>query len=286
MSPACELCHRLCRVRAEGFCRAPANARVSKVMVHRWEEPPISGSQGSGAVFFSGCNMRCVFCQNYLISQRPVGRDVTEEKLAGIFLELQARGVHNINLVSPTPYIPAVAAGIRRARGMGLAVPVVYNTNAYETAEALRTLRGLVDVYLPDIKYFDDQYAVRYSRAPGYFAAASAAVLEMSAQAPELVLDESGIARKGLIIRHLVMPGLRRDSMRILDWIKENLPDTAVSLMWQYVPAHRVWEYKELARKVTTFEYQSVIDHFFEIGLTKGFMQKRGAATEECVPDF
>ncbi|MCL2461309.1 MAG: radical SAM protein, partial [Defluviitaleaceae bacterium] len=207
-------------------------------------------------------------------------------QLAAIFLDLQKQGVHNINLVSPTPYARSIKDAVIYARAGGLSIPVVYNTNAYESVDTVRMLRGVIDVYLPDLKYFDGQYAVKYSNAPGYFEAATGAILEMYAQAPDLELDSEGIAQKGLILRHLVMPGLRRDSMRILDWVKANVPQATVSLMRQYVPRHRAAEFREIDRKVTSFEYQSVIDYFFEIGLSKAFMQDGRAASEECIPDF
>lgn len=254
--------------------------------LHQWEEPPISGSRGSGVVFFGGCNLRCVYCQNHKISRKPSGRAVAPPQLAALFLELAAAGAHNINLVSAMHFVPQVAEAIALARTQGLKLPVVYNTNAYEKPETLRLLEGLVDIYLPDLKYFDDTYAVAYSGAPDYFEKAAAAILEMWRQVGGALFNSEGLLRRGLMIRHLVLPGLRQDSMRILDWIADRLPDAHVSLMAQYFPAAKAAQVPALNRRVTTFEYHSVVDHFWEIGLKNGFSQRRDAAVEDFVPNF
>jgi len=266
---------------------------VAKIMVHHWEEPPISGTAGSGAVFFAGCNLRCVFCQNYAISRRSQSRGsgcsdtlLSDAALADEFLKLEQAGVHNINLVSPTPYVPHIAAAVGAARRRGLGLPIVHNTGGYDSLEALRMLDGLVDVYLPDFKYADDAAALRFSAAPHYVETASAAILEMNRQVPDAQFGEDGMMRRGLIIRHLVLPGRRRDAMRVLDWIKAHMPQAYVSLMSQYVPMDRAAEYPEINRRLTTFEYESVIEYFFRIGLTNGFMQERDAATTRYIPEF
>jgi len=286
MSP-CNVCARECgadRALRAGFCRAPEGAVVAKVMVHRWEEPPVSGSRGSGAVFFSGCNMRCVYCQNAAISRQCEGQAYDAQGLSKVFLELQEQGVHNINLVSPMHFVPAVRDSLVLSKRDGLSIPVVYNTNSYELPQTLRTLEGLVDVWLPDLKYMAEEPAVRYSQAPGYPEIAKAAILEMRRQQPHDVYDGEGMLQKGMIIRHLILPGLRMEAFRMLDWVRDSLPGTLVSVMSQYLPHDGVP--KELGRRVTTFECESVLSHFREIGLDRGFCQGREAADERYVPDF
>ncbi|MDR2908920.1 MAG: radical SAM protein [Oscillospiraceae bacterium] len=284
----CELCNRRCskdRAVERGFCGLGERVTVARYLLHRWEEPPISGTNGSGAVFFSGCNLRCVYCQNHKIS-RGAGDEIFTERLPQIFIELQERGAHNINLVTPTAFIPPIASAIRAAKKSGRYIPVVYNTNAFETVEALRELEGLVDVYLPDLKYFSDGLALKYSGVRGYFEGATKAILEMRRQTGELELDDNGLARKGLIIRHLALPGLEEDSKQILDWISNNLPKAYVSLMAQYIPAYRAREYEEINRRITRREYDRLVDYFFGVGLKNGFMQELGSASDAYVPDF
>lgn len=285
----CTICPRECgadRTNTAGFCGVLSNPVVSRYGPHMWEEPPISGARGSGTVFFAGCNLRCVFCQNHKISQARVGKEITVGKLAEILLELESNGVHNINLVTPTHFAPQIATALEIAKKSGLKLPVVYNSGGYEKTETLKLLGGLIDVYLPDIKYFDDDMALKYSDAPGYFDAASEAVLEMHRQVPDTIFDDSGIILRGIIIRHLILPGARHDSMRILDWIKLNVPDAYVSILSQYVPLNKADGFKELNRHLTTFEYNSVVEHFFKIGLENGFMQDRKSAVTDYIPDF
>jgi len=254
---------------------------------HDWEEPPISGSKGSGTVFFSHCNLGCVFCQNHDISQNGHGQEISVERLAEIFLEQQERGFHNVNLVSAVQFIPQTAKALEIAKKNGLSIPVVYNSNGYESIEGLKLLEGLVDVYLPDFKYWNDDLGMEYSNCPHYRETAAAAILEMKRQVGKDVLDKAGMMQKGIILRHLVLPGQYKDSMKILDWIRDNLDEeTYVSLMSQYTPMHKAKEIKALSRKLTTFEYDKVVDHFFEIGLKNGFMQKRSSATSEYTPTF
>jgi len=243
-------------------------------MLHRWEEPCVSGGNGSGAVFFAGCNLRCAFCQNHKISQaRPLaGERADAKRLAEIFWSLKAEGAENINLVSATHVLPVAREAVRIAKREGFPLPFVWNSNGYESAEAIKGLDGLVDLYLPDFKYCDDEMAERYSAAPAYFSCACAAIAQMHRQGEVLV-------------RHLVLPGARRDSMRILDWIAENLPGARVSLMAQYTPMHRAGEMPPLHRRLTGFEYDSVAEYAHALGL-KGYMQERAAATDVYTPNF
>ncbi|MBR5816164.1 MAG: radical SAM protein [Anaerotignum sp.] len=287
----CRICPRNCGAdRTDGktgFCRAPYLPKVALVSRHDWEEPPISGTKGSGTVFFSHCNLGCVFCQNHDISQDGFGQEIPVERLAEIFLEQQERGFHNINLVSAVQFIPQVAKALEMAKEKGLSIPVVYNSNGYESIEGLKMLEGLVNIYLPDFKYWDDALGMEYSRVPHYRETASAAILEMRRQTGADVLDADGIMQKGIILRHLVLPNHYKDSFKVLDWVKEHLgEETFVSLMSQYTPMHQAKSIKALSRKLTTFEYEKVVDHFFEIGLENGFMQKRSSATSEYTPSF
>lgn len=287
----CRICPRRCgvnRLKGEkGFCGALDKIVVAKAFAHRWEEPCISGHKGSGTVFFSGCNLKCVFCQNYRISQEWFGKAVEEKDLVEIFLNLQAKGVHNINLVTPTIYTPQLASALEKAKDKGLTVPVVWNSNAYENPEMLQMLEGLVDVYLPDLKYCDETPARKYSNAPDYFRCATKAILEMYRQVGEPVFDEKGIIKRGLIIRHLVLPGLKEDSKKVLGFIKSNLPSGVyVSLMGQYMPCFRTGEFPEINRPLPKEEYEEVIEYFFELGLENGFAQEEGADSPKYVPDF
>lgn len=287
----CRLCPRQCRADRtageKGVCGAGPNVRAARAALHYWEEPVISGSRGSGTVFFSHCSLRCVYCQNHVISHGGFGRDLGIADLAGVFLRLEGRGAHNINLVTPTHYIPQIAAALRLARERGLAVPIVYNSSGYETVEGLRLLDGLVDVYLPDLKYANDAVASRYSRAPGYFTAATAAIGEMHRQVGDPVFDDDGLVRRGLIVRHLVLPGQIDDTRRILDWIRASLPaGVHVSLMAQYFPAHDACLFPEMDRRLTAREYEQAIEYFFQLGLENGFCQEPSAASAEYVPPF
>ena len=273
----CALCPRRCPDRAEGLCgeRDFTHAHVAKTMLHRWEEPCVSGERGSGAVFFAGCNLRCLFCQNHKISAaRPLpGEHVDAARLCEIFWELHKQGAENINLVSPSHVLPVARRAILLAKSQGFPLPFVWNSNGYESVRALRSLDGLIDLYLPDLKYADNCLALVYSGAPAYFRYASAALLEMRRQGDVLV-------------RHLVVPGGRKDALKVLDWIAENLPGARVSLMSQYTPMYRAQERPPLNRKITGFEYQSVVDHALSLGLTDCYVQRREAAGEGYTPEF
>lgn len=287
----CTICPRRCgvnRVTGEtGFCRAPARPNVALATLHFGEEPCISGTAGSGTVFFSHCNLKCIFCQNHEISQGGFGREISINHLVEIFLHLQNKGAHNINLVSPTPYIPVLVRAIPAARQRGLTIPVVYNTNAYENVAALSLLDGLVDIYLPDLKYRAEEPARRYSAAPDYFATATAAIKEMYRQVGTPLLDKNGLARRGLFVRHLILPGQVADSIQVLQWIAANLPGKVyVSLMAQYFPAYRAREISSLNRRLKTTEYEQVVSCLLDLGLENGFVQELEAATEAYVPDF
>lgn len=284
MLSQCRLCPRECgvdRLRGEqGFCRAGAEPIVASWNVHPWEEPPISGTRGSGTIFFSGCTGRCLFCQNYPISQLGVGNTVSVQQLAEMMLELQDRGCHNINLVTPTHFVPQILAALELAIEGGLRLPLVYNTSGYERVETLQLLDGVVDIYLPDAKYADDETARRLSGFMRYVEANRAALREMFRQVgDELVLDGEGIARRGLIVRHLVLPEGLASTPEVLRWIAENLsPRVHVSLMDQYFPAHKAVGHPVLGRKITAEEYAEALRAFEEAGLTNGWMQEH----EEC----
>ena len=259
--------------------------RIARAGLHFWEEPCISGEKGSGTVFFSGCNLRCVYCQNYEISTGGSGQEITLPRLKEIYSELIAQGAHNINLVTPTHYTDAVLASLEEP----LPVPVVYNTNGYEDVENLKRLEGKVQIYLPDLKYSDDSLAIRYSNAPGYFAAATRAIREMFRQTGRYRIDEeTGLMERGIIIRHLLLPGQVENTKRVIDWVAETFEpgDVLFSLMRQYIPHGKAEDYPELNRKVTDEEYQTVEDHLFDSGIEDGFVQDEDSASKDFIPSF
>jgi putative pyruvate formate lyase activating enzyme len=276
----CELCPRACGVDrlngGRGVCGVGIEPVIASWNVHLWEEPPISGTRGSGTVFFSGCTGRCRFCQNYPISQYGYGNRVSIERLAGMMLELQARGCHNINFVTPTHFVPQVLAAVDVAATEGLHIPLVYNTSGYERVDTLRLLEGVVDVWLPDAKYADDTAALRISGFPHYLENNRAALREIYRQAGEtLILDERGIARRGMIVRHLVLPEGFSGTPQVLRWIAAELsPRLHVSLMDQYFPAYKVLDDPVLGRKITPEEYAAALDAFDAAGLENGWMQE------------
>ena len=287
---ACDLCPRLCgadRSREKGYCGCGEFVKVARAALHHWEEPCISGSRGSGTVFFCGCPLGCVYCQNHEISRGGAGQEITVPRLAEVFLELQAQGAHNINLVTATPFVPHVMQALQMARP-ALQIPVVYNCGGYERAETIRALSGFVDVYLPDIKYMSAEMAHRYSNAPDYFERATAAVTEMVTQTDGIELDGDGLMRRGVIVRHLVLPGGKKDSINILQWISGNLPKGKykLSLMSQYTPTQRLGGYPEINRRVTSLEYDAVVDEAVRLGLTDGYMQQRSSASAAYIPPF
>lgn len=283
----CNICPRECGVdRTEklGVCKAPFEYKVVKAMPHFWEEPPISGEKGSGAVFFSGCNLGCVYCQNYDVSHKSKGKIISDERLLQIFFELKEKGVHNINLVNPTHYAERLRAVLIQWEHK---LPVVYNSSGYEKVNTLKGLEGLVDIYLPDLKYISDERSTKYSSCKDYFSFASEALLEMKRQVPVCKYDENNIMKKGLIVRHLILPKNTNQSIKILDWIAENLGlDTAISLMCQYTPFGEVSQFKELQRRITEREYEKVLQYAFSLGFETVFSQDFSSAREEFIPDF
>ena len=288
---ACRICPRGCGANrlhdAHGFCGAGRYASVGLVSLHAWEEPCLAGEKGAGTVFFSGCNMRCAFCQNYEISRENFGIVVTEERLADIFLEQEERGAATLDLVTPTHFAPQIAAALLLAKAQGLSIPVVYNSSAYETVDTIKSLAGLVDIFLPDLKYMAEEAALRYSTAPDYFKTASAAIRCMREIAGRPVFDDTNRMQRGVLVRHLVLPGLRKESMKILDWLWQNFSDTIyISLMNQYTPMGDLSKVPELNRRLTTFEYESVVDHARHLGIENCYIQQGGTVSASFVPKF
>lgn len=286
MEYLCNSCPRMCNVvrgeEGRGACRMGGDAVVARAAPHFDEEPVISGTRGSGAIFFSGCALRCRFCQNAPISHGGFGRRVSVDELVHIYANLVAQGVHNLNLVNPTHFVEPILASLERDPG----VPVVWNTGGYERVETLRRLEGKVQVYLPDLKYRFADAALRYSGAADYFDHASAALIEMLRQTGPVRLDGEGLIQRGVIVRHLILPGRARESCAVLDWIAENLPGAWVSLMAQYVPMGAVEGVDALDRRVSRAEYDRVVEHLFALGLEDGFVQDLAAASGEYIPAF
>lgn len=289
-STGCMLCPRKCgadRVDHMGACNAPILPYVAKAALHKWEEPFISGERGSGAIFFCGCNLKCVFCQNHDISNGKVGKQYDSKAIAELMLRLEQRGAHNINFVSPAPYVPVIAEAIDTARNSGLGVPIVYNTNAYETIDAIRLLEGKVDIYLPDLKYVDSTISKKYSGAADYFTYASEAIDEMYRQCGLLELDDHGMAKKGVVIRHLVLPGSVDETRRVLDYISMHFPKrTNISLMSQYVPFFKAAQYPPLDRPLLKREYKRAVEYGLSLGLENILTQEISAASAEYTPVF
>ena len=316
----CNLCPRKCNIdRTEtiGYCASSYTMKIARAALHMWEEPCISGREGSGAIFFSGCNLRCIFCQNYGISCGERGHEVSAEELAEEMLKLESAGANNINLVTAGHYLPEIIKTIRLAKDMGLKIPIVYNTSGYESVEAIKALEGLVDIYLPDHKYFSDELAMKFSNAPDYHEVATKALDEMVRQcdgeAP-CVFDERGIMKRGVIVRHLCLPGHTKDSMKVLEFLHERYGEKIyISIMNQYTPMKQVLEnaryleaakdsadmvrtrypesmesakYPELARKVTKREYEKVLNYATLIGIENGFIQEGDTAKESFIPEF
>jgi putative pyruvate formate lyase activating enzyme len=283
----CELCPHRCQVNRQdgerGICGMGAEPKISSWTLHAWEEPPISGARGSGTIFFSGCTGRCTFCQNYPISQFGHGDLVSVQRLAAMMVELQTRGAHNINLVTPTHFMPQILAALPYAIEQGLRLPLVYNTSGYERVEALRSLKGIIDVWLPDAKYADDEVALRLSGLPQYVKVNRAALLEIYDQVGDrMVLDGEGIAQRGMIVRHLVLPGRLAGTAAVVRWIAENLsPRVHISLMDQYFPAHLAGSDSLLKRKLQSEEYEEALDALEAAGLENGWRQD----TVECTYD-
>lgn len=287
---SCKVCPRSCGINRNeklGFCKSGASVKLAKAYGHMWEEPCISGTKGSGTVFFSNCNLRCVFCQNHDISQESTGREVSIQRLSEIFLEQQERGFHNINLVNPTHYAPQIIEAIKISKSKGLTIPIVYNSNGYETTDTIDALKGFIDIYIPDFKYFNDKYAIKYSNAPDYFNIASACISRMVEQTGPCKFDEQGIMTRGVIIRHLMLPGLLFDSKKVVDYIYKSFGDDVyLSLMNQYTPMFHAKDYPEINKRLNPGHYDSLIDHCLEIGYKNAFIQESGTDTTDFVPDF
>ena len=288
----CTLCPRRCHANRAagqtGFCGQTAQLRAARAALHFWEEPCISGDCGSGTVFFSGCSLQCIFCQNHEIALGESGKAISVERLSQIFLELQEKGAANINLVTAGHFIPQVCRALELSKADGLSIPIVYNTGSYEEAASLRLLEGLVDIWLPDLKYFSGDLSARYSSAPDYFQVATAAIAEMFRQTPAAVFDSgTGLMRRGIIVRHLMLPGQAADSKKILRYLHTTYGDAIyISIMNQYTPLAGVSGLPELNRRVTPEEYRRVLDFADRIGIENGFMQEDGTAAESFIPPF
>ncbi len=297
----CKLCKRNCKVNRNnnelGFCKASNKVMLAKASLHLWEEPPISYENGSGTVFFSHCNLNCVFCQNYNISQgikqdsssehSVIGLEVSIERLSEIFLELQEKGANNINLVTPTHYVPQIIEALKIAKANNLTIPVLYNTNSYDSIETIKALNGYIDVYLPDLKYFNNKYAVKYSNAKDYYSNATEIIDEMVRQVGKPIFNEAGLIVKGVIIRHLMLPGLLFDSKKIIDYIYNKYNDNVyISLMNQYVPMFKACDYPEVNKPLNPRHYDSLINYALDLGVKNGFIQDDGSNTSDFIPSF
>lgn len=286
----CRLCPRNCEVNRNngeiGFCMAENKLKIARYSLHMWEEPCISGDVGSGTIFFSNCNLKCIFCQNYDISTNNYGKEISIDRFAEICLSLQNMGVLNINLVTPTHFIPLIKDGLVKAKSMGLNIPIVYNSSAYENVESLKMLEGLIDIYLPDLKYYSDVLAIDFSKAPNYFEVATNAINEMYRQVGSPVFD-GDIMKKGVVVRHLLLPNHSDDSKRIVKYLYDKYKDNIfISLMNQYTPVRKIENYKELNNTVTDNEYDDLINYACDLGITNAFIQEGETQKESFIPDF
>ena len=287
----CTICPHRCNVNRKegkiGRCKATNNVKIALYSTHDFEEPCISGKKGSGTVFFSNCNLNCVFCQNYEISQLGRGKEITIEELAEIFLLQQKNGVENINLVTPTSYVVQIIGAIKIAKEKGLTIPIIYNTNGYENVETIKMLDGYIDVYLPDLKYAENELAKKYSKIDNYFKIATEAIKEMINQVGVPEFNENGIIKKGVIIRHLVLPSNIENSKKVLKWIASNLPkEVYISVMAQYFPTYKAKEIEELNRKLNKQEWQEIENFIEELNIENGYVQELGEHEEEYVPKW
>ena len=287
----CNICPHECKVNRTksevGRCQAKDTVKIALYSTHNFEEPCISGKRGSGTVFFSNCNMKCIYCQNYEISSLGRGKEFTIQELADIFIKQQQNLVENINLVSPTIYVPQIIEAIKIAKKNGLNIPIVYNTNGYEKVETLKQLEGYIDIYLPDLKYFEDDLSKKYSNTTNYFEIATKAIQEMIRQVGYPKLDERGIIKKGVIIRHLVLPNNIENSKKVLKWLKENLSNKIyISVMAQYFPTYKAKQTKDLNRKLTKEEWNEIEEYINELQIENGYIQELGEHEEEYVPKW
>lgn len=289
MLKKCVLCPRKCgvnRYENKGVCRANNKIKLAYYSLHQWEEPVISGTNGSGTIFFSNCNMKCIYCQNKKISLDGYGKYISNKKLGEIMLELQDKGAHNINLVTPTHYVPQIASLLHKLKGNELNIPIVYNTSSYECVGTIMMMRNLVDIYLADLRYYDDSLAVNYSSSPNYFEYATMAIDEMYRQVGKYELDNNGMLKKGLVVRVLILPGHIDDSKKIIEYLYKTYGnDIFISIMNQYTPVNTCI-YSNLNRKITEDEYNEVIDYAVDLGITNAFVQDGDTASESFIPDF
>lgn len=287
----CEICPRECKVNRNkgeiGLCGIDTKIKVARISLHYGEEPPISGTNGSGTIFFSGCNLKCIFCQNHEISIKNFGKEISTEQLANKMIELQKQKAHNINLVTPTHFIPQIREAIILAKKKGLKIPLVYNTSSYEKKESLKTLEGLIDIYLPDLKYYDDLLAMRYSKAPNYFEIAKSAIEEMYNQVGLPKFDKNGIMKKGIIVRHLLLPGKIEDSKKIIAYLKKTYNDKIfISIMNQYTPIKSVKNIPELNQIVKNDEYNKLINFACNLNIKNAFIQENNTQEKNMIPKF
>lgn len=284
----CNLCPRNCGVNRHetiGVCDAGDNIKLAYYSLHRWEEPVISGTNGSGTVFFSHCNLKCIFCQNKKISTGGYGKIISNDRLKEIFLELQKKGAHNINLVTPTPFVPLIADVLQEIKGKELTIPVVYNTSSYENVETIKIMNGLVDIYLADLKYYSNELGLKYSRCNNYFEVASKAIDEMVKQVETFEIVDD-LMKKGVIVRVLILPGHIEDSKKIIKYLYDKYhDDVIISIMNQYTPIGKL-EYDNLNRKVTDDEYDEVVNYAYDLGVRMAFMQEGETQSESFIPDF
>lgn len=285
----CNICPRNCninRYKSVGYCKMPAQLYASRASIHMWEEPPISGENGSGTVFFTGCNLKCIYCQNYEIALGSYGEEINSEKLADIYLNLQKNNVHNINLVTPSHYIPTIRKSLIIAKKMGLNIPVVYNTSSYDNVDSLKTLRGLVDIYLADFKYFSDDISKKYSNAKDYVEVAKSAIKEMYNQVGINQFDENEMMKSGVIVRHLMLPDHLEDSKKIVKYLySEYKYNIYLSLMNQFTPVRKV-KYENLNKKISIKDYDKLIDYAISLGVENAFIQEGDTVDESFIPSF
>ncbi len=286
----CTICPHNCGINRQkeqvGRCKSKDTVKIALYSTHNFEEPCISGKNGSGTVFFSNCNLNCVFCQNYEISQKGKGKEITIEELAEIFIKQQENNVEHINLVTPTSYVPQIIEAIKIAKNNGLKIPIVYNTNGYEKVETIKMLEGYIDIYLPDLKYSDNLLAKRLSKVDNYFEIATNAIKEMYRQVGKPIFNDNGIMQKGMIIRHLVLPNHILNSRRVLKWINDNMNEVYVSIMAQYFPTFKAKEIDDINRKLTKEEYQEIEKYLYRLNLENGYIQELGEHEEEYVPNW
>ena len=291
MLEKCTICPHNCKVNRIagniGRCKCSSEVKIALSSLHMFEEPCISGELGSGTIFFSNCNLNCIYCQNYEISQLGKGKEITIEDLAKIFINQQQKGAHNINLVTPTMYVYQIIEAIKIAKANGLNIPIIYNSNGYENIETIKLLNGYIDVYLPDLKYFSNELSIKYSNVNNYFFHATNAICEMYNQVGNAAFNKDGLIQKGIIIRHLILPNHIQNTKNILKWISQNLPkDIYISIMAQYFPTYKAKEDNLINRKLTNKEYKEVLNYLYSLDLKNGYIQELGNHEEEYVPNF